>query len=314
MKRPATRVALLVLFWFATVYGSPVVLEAQDADYIRQAAQGAIFVYDAGTKPCAPPVAGQSLLPLGSGFVVGIPMKSATDSQWRGWKFLVTTHHVVGNRSSIILRLNQKDRQEFICYDLKLERDGQDQNIFASDRAAVDLVVISIPDIPNADPTVFDYSLILDERKMSELEIREGTDVFTVGYLYGYSGNKQNFPITKFGKVALLTQEGWYHSQRSRLEQAYLVELQNTPGLSGAPVMVQSPQFRVDHEGKFQFRRIPPFVVGVVKGLLVSPIGPQGVAAIEPASHLRDLMKKIADGLKSAGFEVQLEPTTPAKK
>jgi hypothetical protein len=287
---------------------------AQEGTYLRHAAQSAIFVYDPSTMPCTPATPGTRLLPLGSSFVVGFAPKGAKplpNCKMPVYKFLVTAQHVVGNRDSIIVRLNRTDKPEFACFTISLLRQGNDKNVYVlANRPQVDLVAIRIQDFPNTDPTVFDYSLILDDDLMKKWEVMEGTDVFAVGYLWGYSGNKQNFPVTKFGKVALLTNEAWYHSPppRNLDENAYLVEIQNVPGLSGAPVMLQSPQFRIDKEGKFQFRRISPCIIGVIKGLLVSPAGgTQGVAAIEPAAHLRELMKSIADEFRSAGVEVELE-------
>jgi hypothetical protein len=287
---------------------------AQEETYLHVAAQSAIFVYDPSTMPCAPATPGTTLLPLGSSFVVGFAPKGAKplpDGKMPVYKFLVTAQHVVGNRDSIIVRLNRTDKSEFACFTVSLFRQGKDKNVYVlTNRPQVDLVAVRIQNFPNTDPTVFDYSLILDDDLMKKWEVMEGTDVFAVGYLYGYSGNKQNFPVTKFGKVALLTDETWYHSPSPRNldEKAYLIEMQNVPGLSGAAVMLQSPQFRVDKDGKFQFRRIPLGIIGVIKGLLASPAGgTQGVAAIEPAAHLRELMKSIADEFRSAGVEVELE-------
>ena len=287
---------------------------AQEETYLHAAAQSAIFVYDPSTMPCAPATPGTMLLPLGSSFVVGFAPKGAKplpDGKMPIYKFLVTAQHVVGNRDSIIVRLNRIDKPEFACFTVSLLRQGKDKNVYVpTNRPQVDLIAVRIGNFPNTDPTVFDYSLILDDDLMKKWEVMEGTDVFAVGYLYGYSGKKQNFPVTKFGKVALLTDEAWYHSPppRSLDEKAYLVEMQNVPGLSGAPVMLQSSQFRVDKEGKLQYRRIPPGIIGVIKGLLRSPEGgTQGVAAIEPAAHLRELMKSIADEFRSAGVEVELE-------
>jgi hypothetical protein len=72
------------------------------------------------------------------------------------------------------------------------------------------------------------------------------------------SGQKHNYPITKFGKISILSSERWFFSPEwHRQEQAYVVELQNTPGLSGAPVMVYGPEFRFT---PFQFRELTPLV------------------------------------------------------
>jgi hypothetical protein len=137
---------------------------------------------------------------------------------------------------------------------------------------------------------------------MSREKVSEGADIFTFGYLYGYAGNRQNFVVVRFGKVAKLSNEAWYHSDppRNMDEQAYVVQLQSEPGMSGAPVILQSPQLRLDKDGTFYYQHVKPYVLGVLKGHLRSWVGgDQGIAVIEPSYNLRDLLKKVADQLKA---------------
>lgn len=333
MKKNFSITFLLSFLVLTVLYPHCDVSMAQEADNIRNAVKSSIFIYPANTQPCATANPEKPLIPAGSGFVVGLAKKGGT----LGWKFLVTAEHVIGNKSSVILRMNQQDNQAFTCYPLTLITSGPKQNVFRSIRPEADITAISIPDIPNTYPVVFDYSLLLDEQRINDWEIREGTDVFTVGYLFGYAGIKQNFPVTKFGKIALLTDELWYRSPRNItitltkqqqeqvtkasgkvlpdmqlapgiLEKGYIVELQNVPGLSGAPVILQSLQLRITEKNLLQHRRFDPFVLGVIKGLLPSPVGgSQGVAVVEPAQHLRELLRSIADDLNAEGFEVELQ-------
>jgi hypothetical protein len=290
------------------------------------------------------------LVPLGTAFVVGLTSKEAKPEAWKGWKFLITAHHVIGNRPAVILRLNRADIAEFTCFPVALTKEFKARNpkflhsdLYYSDHAEVDLVAISIPDIPHTDPVVFTYSMILDGKGMQTWQVEEGTEVFTVGYFYGYPGQKQNYPISKFGRVALITTETWYRINRRQFsikltdeqqrqfgqeagiqppqdvsvtpqfaEQGYIIELLNTPGLSGAPVMLKDPQFRVNDEGKFEFRRVPPLILGVIKGLMLSPLGEQavsssGVAVVEPGVHLRALLDKLAVPLKAASYPIDLD-------
>jgi hypothetical protein len=187
--------------------------------------------------------------------------------------------------------------------------DGSQKNVFLlKDEEAADIAAVPLPDIPGTAPTVFGISMLLDPESMAKGEIKVGTNVFTVGYFYGYSGQKQNYPITKFGKISILSSERWFFNPEwHRYEEAYVVELQNTPGLSGAPVMVYGPEF---HFNPFRFRELTPLVVGVVKGLELAPVKipagtfliSQGVATVEPASHIRELLNEITDELRKAGF------------
>lgn len=271
------------------------------SDTIKQATESVVFIYDSNSRPCDPPPPRTTVWPLGSGFIVGFESAKRAGI----WKFLVTARHVIGSRDSVILRLNSRDRARLVCYPHRLSG-GTTQIIFAPKRPEVDLVLIHMPDIPDTDPLIFDYSTIADETMYRSWEISEGTEVYTVGYLFGYSGQKQNFPVTRFGKIALLTEEYWYRTQERNLdEHAYLVELQSTPGLSGAPVILRGPQFRIGLTGP-QYRKVPLIVVGVIKGLLTSPHGSQGLAATEPARHLKEILEDIVERLRREGHEVKV--------
>jgi len=187
---------------------------------------------------------------------------------------------------------------------------GKAKNVFSlDDDAAADVVAVTLPPIPGTDPTVFGYSMLLAPDEMAKSEIKVGTNVFAVGYLYGYSGQKQNYPVTKFGKISVLSSERWYvNPEWKRPEEAYLVELQNTPGMSGAPLMTYGPEFQFD---PFRFRELPPYVIGVVKGLMLVPVNgqaiSQGIAAVEPAKQVKQLMNVISEFLKAAGGKPGLD-------
>ncbi len=91
------------------------------------------------------------------------------------------------------------------------------------------------------------------------------------------------------------------------MEQGYVLDLSNAPGLSGAPVLTHGIEFRSD---PFQYRELPPYLVGVVKGLMLVPIGggqviSQGIAVIEPGANLKALVVHIAAVLKTSGDDVE---------
>ena len=296
----------------AEVPKSEVPSKPPTTNYLQEAAASSIFIYDGTSKPCEQqPSEAVPLLPLGSGFVVGITNKSITPppGQWAGWKFLLTAGHVVHHSSgAIVVRLNKTDASGFTCFRIALVHDGSQKNVYQlKNEDAADITAVSLPDIPGTDPTVFAHSMLLDLEAMAKSEIRVGTNVFTVGYFYGYAGQKQNYPITKFGKISILSSERWFFNQDwHRYEEAYVIELQNTPGLSGAPVMLYGPEFSFD---PFRFRNLMPMVVGIVKGLQVAPVTipvgtfliSQGIATVEPASHIKMLLSAITDELRKAG-------------
>jgi hypothetical protein len=287
-------------------------------DYLEKAGEASIFIYDGSTKPCDEQPADKPLLPIGSGFVAGIADKSVQPKpgEWRGWRLLLTAGHVIlASSGSIIVRLNRASPDNgFACYTIPLVYDGKQRNVYTlKDEEAADVAAVFLPAMPGTDPVKFGFSMLLDREDMTKDVVKVGTNVFTVGYFFGYSGQKQNYPITKFGKISILTSERWFfNSEWKRFEEAYVVELQNTPGLSGAPVMTYGMEFE---PGTIRQRNLPPWVIGIVKGLETAPVKigvgtvfiSQGIAAVEPASHLRELVSLVADELRKDGANVGLE-------
>lgn len=271
-----------------------------------------VFIYSATDQPCTAPAAGaRPPVALGTGFVVFLSADKKND-QGRdvGLRFLVTAGHVIDGRSSVIFRVNRTDKKGYACQTVKLDADAAipDRTVFRlKDEPHVDLAAIHMRNIPDADPASLSYPMILDKKKLKEQQVHVGTDVFTVGYMFGYGGINLNHPITRFGKVALLTDEPWMppdpRTGKTALEEGYVIELQNVPGLSGAPVMLSSPQWSVDPQsGAIQARTVPPLLIGVIKDLLPSPAGgSQGVAVIETGDRVRELLRSIADAYKTAG-------------
>jgi hypothetical protein len=112
--------------------------------------------------------------------------------------------------------------------------------------------------------------------------------------------------VAKFGHVSLVTNESWYFNPDSKLtEQGYVLDLSNAPGLSGAPVFAHGVEFETN---PFRFRDLPPYLVGVVKGLMLAPVNgqmiSQGIAVIEPGENLKALMRQITGALKAGGADV----------
>jgi hypothetical protein len=174
--------------------------------------------------------------------------------------------------------------------------------------SGVDLAAISLPDIPETDPTVIDTALLLDRDTMKHWNIGVGTQIFTVGYIYGYSGQQSNYPVTKFGQISVITPERWFYHPQSKLrEEGYVIQLPNAPGLSGAPVLSHGIEFDTN---PFRFRQLPPYMIGVIKALLLAPANEswisQDLAVVEPGANLKALIREIASMLKNSGKDVDV--------
>lgn len=263
--------------------------------------------------------------PLGTGFIVGLRLKSNPETMY---KFVITNAHVLAKQKVVTLRINNSSNTAAISYPTDLASSA----LFPSEKT-VDLAAIAIPDIPDTNPTVFDYSYILGHDDLKKAEIEEGTDVVATGYLQPYAGIAKNFPVMRFGKIALLTDEHWFNTVFADKQQGYIVEIYNVGGSSGSPVVLQPSQVRVNSQNVFQQRRIPPYLVGVIKGhpndlaelkevvnLQLKPIPDKyavisaGVAVIEPAENLRKFLQEIAAILETKGQPVILTPVFSDEK
>jgi hypothetical protein len=318
---------LVAVFYFQAYGQQPVATQpeveqkpaaAPTVDYLQSAAQSSIFIYEGNTQPCDLQAQGpQQPAPLGSGFVVGISDASAKPEKWSGWRFLITARHVVkATNGAVVLRLNQSSEGEPAkCLPIVLKYGGEGQNVFVlRDEEGADVAAVFLTDVPGTSPTIFGASMLLDSEGMKKNEVKVGTNVFTVGYFYGYAGVKQNYPITKFGKISILTSEKWFYNPAwQRKEEAYVMDLQNTPGLSGAPVMTYGVEFHL--KPMFEYRELPPYVVGIVKGLELAPVPTQagtfaisqGITAVEPAYHIRMLLDLIVRQIKEGGWHPVLD-------
>jgi hypothetical protein len=277
------------------------------AEFFQKAAGNSTFIYGTEIDPCLPLPPGVTLLPLGSGFVSGVEKKGASTPQsWTGWRFLVTAKHVIASRNEIIIRVNAANASNFICKKLALHTQGPEQNIVLA-KPGADLAAISLPEIEGYTAAVVPSFMLIDEEKMNNWGIGVGTEVLTIGYLFGYSGQKANYPVAKFGHISMMSDESWYLNPDSMLmEQGYVLDLSNAPGLSGSPVFTYGVEIETN---PFRYRELPPYLVGVVKGLMLAPAGDQnisqGVAIIEPATNLKTLMHDVGEALKRGGADIE---------
>ena len=122
--------------------------------------------------------------------------------------------------------------------------EGEKRNVFTHNDPSVDIAVI--PFLPNKEMFDFKYltdDMITTEKMYKNLEIREGSDVFFTGLFSPYPGARRNYPIVRFGRVALVTDEKieWQPGKKMDL---YLVEVGSFGGNSGAPVFFYLGQDR----------------------------------------------------------------------
>lgn len=110
----------------------------------------------------------------------------------------------------------------------------------------VAVIPVEIPD--GYDCKVIPYKMLATEKFVSENEVGIGDDVFFVGLFSGYSGQKHDRPIVRFGNISLMHEEMPLrldpHSEVTTPADAYLVESRSWGGHSGSPVFIYFPLTR----------------------------------------------------------------------
>ena len=153
---------------------------------------------------------------------------------------MVTAKHVISKPNSteyfdkISLRLNKTDGG-FEIVTLPIVPDGNNKNVFFHNDPSVDIAVITY--LPNENK--FDFTLLPDEylttqEEYKNLKISEGSEVFFIGLFTPYLGSERNYPVVRFGHVALFPDEKMLINGKQ--QNLYLIEAGAYGGNSGSPV------------------------------------------------------------------------------
>jgi hypothetical protein len=279
-------------------------------------------------------------IPYGTGFFVGVKIADGKQAV----TYLVTAKHVLKDEQGrelkrVYLRLNSKNGDPtFAALDLT---DNGVPRVYTHSDPTVDLAVVPV----RLDENTIDFKIMLDDllttkESFTELKISEGSDVFFIGLFASFYGQHKNFPIARFGRVAMVVGEKipWQDRPSEPIQEAdlYLLETQSYGGNSGSPVFFSLGIDRVPGQislgtevrlagvmrGTFlngspiQFRQTPTAVI---------PFSTQniGIAAVTPSYLLREILYsapliKIREEIekflpKTAPEPASVTPTEPAK-
>jgi len=177
------------------------------------------------------------LIANGTGFFVGVKNTSNPDFFS---VYLVTAKHVLYKSNTtdfldtVFVRLNKKEGGSQIGV-IPIITEGEKRNVFTHSDSSVDIAIIPfLPDQEKFDFKFLPEDMITTKEAFKELKIREGSDVFFTGLFTPYMGSERNYPIVRFGRVALVTDEKieW----QKKLMDLYLIEAGSYGGNSGSPV------------------------------------------------------------------------------
>lgn len=221
--------------------------------------------------------------------------------------YLVTAKHVLQSDpergifyKNCVIRLTKKGGGvEKLLLPLTLE--GASKNVFCHSDPTVDIAII--PALPK--PELYDFkALQMDYLTAKEdfgtLGVREGSHVFFVGMFTPHLGEQQNYPVIRFGRVALLSDERVRFM--GQLRDLYLLETFSFGGNSGSPVFIYLGADR--QPGSLVVGAPLVKLAGVMSGtfqsgskILELPTATTevsfqnvGIAAVTPCYHLREII------------------------
>ena len=243
------------------------------------------------------------LVPNGTAFFVGVkkPTEPTTFTV-----YLITAKHVLYKPDTtefidkVHVRINKRGGGSEVST-IPITVEGDNKNIFFHSDPSVD--VVAIPFLP--DQTRFDFKFLPDEfittqEDYDNLKIREGSDVFFTGLFTPYLGSEKNYPVVRFGRIALVTDEKieWQGKQMS----LYLIEAGSYGGNSGAPVFfyfgsdrtpgmltVGKPILKLAGVMQGTFRDAQEIKIIETKKTPIS-VSNMGIAAIVPAYKVHELL------------------------
>lgn len=237
----------------------------------------------------------------GTGFFVSVPDKARPD---RVFGYLVTARHVLQDPNGeylkeVFVRLNKKSGGSDL---LQVPLVGEKLvNIYTHSDSTVDIAVL--PMLP--DPTKYDIktipeNMITTRQRFLESKIGEGDEVFFTGLFTPFFGATRNYPIVRFGRVAMITDERIPWQGRSL--DLYLIESQSFGGNSGSPVFFYLGATR--EAGSIVIGPPTLLLAGVMMGSFLqgsvvelmnkvpTPISFEnaGIAAVVPAYYLQEIL------------------------
>lgn len=239
----------------------------------------------------------------GTGFFVGVKNTSAPDFFSI---YLVTAKHVLYKSDTtdfldtVFVRLNKKEGGSQISV-IPIITEGEKRNVFTHSDSSVDIAIIPfLPDQEKFDFKFLPEDMIITKEAFKELKIREGSDVFFTGLFTPYMGSERNYPIVRFGRVALVTDEKieW----QKKLMDLYLIEAGSYGGNSGSPVffylgsdrepgslMVGSPIIKLAGVMQGTFLDAHEIKVVETKEILIA-FSNMGIAAVVPGYKLHEIL------------------------
>jgi S1-C subfamily serine protease len=172
---------------------------------------------------------------IATGFLVGFKTGEKNESGEDLFAtFLITNRHVLKGKKKIWLRFNKGDGTKRYDINLLEEKTGK-ETWLAHKNEKIDIAALPLSfEELNKEGVI--YKWIPENRmaffeQMKQLGIREGDEVFVLGFPMGIAGEEKKYVVTRAGMIARLDDE------IIRKFNAFLIDASIFPGNSGGPVI-----------------------------------------------------------------------------
>lgn len=300
--------SLIVILWLL----SPMTLQAQD-----RAGRVKLEVLKAVVKIELPPNA-KGFTPVGTGFIVSreiLIMGIRTRKT-----FLVTNKHILGDWNVadgdiknyydwINVYLYRRNASSGLYYKpmkiaLKKKNGEIIHKVKIHPEPKIDIGIIELDLSPsqNIDLTGFDVTYLLPFNKITAWLTGIGDQVFALGYPFGITSLKNDYPIAKSGYLASLPGQEFVVNSRCENRKKQIVSVRITGkilvidglivgGNSGGPVImpIETKISRDPKTNQLQFASMATknFVIGIVSSIL----GPSGLSIAYSSDYVIDLIE-----------------------
>jgi len=248
----------------------------------------------------------QELEPIGTGFFMGIAQENTH------FIYFVTAKHVIMDETQVFLRLNLRNydpssNQLGTLYQPVQVKDDQGNLLwFVHSDPSVDVAVL--PFAPNPELIQFKCigpEVLATRDIIAKEKVAEGDEIFFTGLLPQFYRTKRNYPVVRYGRIALLTDEV-IEVQGEGPQELYFAECQTFPGNSGSPVFLRFGPTREPGVIRVGGERL--FLLGLMKGyfsqrqlleiqetqrLFLQFNENIGIAAIVPGEKIKDILYSV---------------------
>lgn len=172
-------------------------------------------------------------------------------------QYFVTAKHVLFNengelRQDVYLRFNNNTNGISWAPLSAAITNGYYRVLFSTNKA-VDMAIVTL-NLPSGWPKVnstnvywpdnislsgFDSSLLLTPEKMAQYKIKEGYDMFFIGLFVQFYGSYRNYPVCRFGHLAMIPDEGISIAGMPQ-QKLFLMEAPIYGGNSGSPAFFRT--------------------------------------------------------------------------